>query len=784
MFSLLGKGVARFWPFVLGGWCLLLVLLWLTAPRWEAVTKAGEVEFLPAHSPSRRGDELFRKAFPDSYTASSVVLALSREGAELAERDRSFIADVLTPRLEDLADDEDLAPILGATRSLADRGVGALLVSPDRRATLVLVELATPFIDRRNARVVAKIEDVVDTLRGEHKVPDGLEVAVTGSATAGRDLLRAEGEGARAIEVWTVVVVVVLLLLLYRAPVAALVPLVTVFLSVEVSLRLLALLAWTGWLAPDRDARIFINVLVYGAGVDYCVFLMARYREEREHGADAGQASAAAVGQVGSAITASAATVIFGIGMLAFARFGKMHEAGLAIPIAFAVVLAATLTFTAALLRVAGRWTFWPQARAGRPGEAPSRHLLSNLWKKAGRALLRRPGMIWLASVAAMVPFVVVALVHYDDQNFNPVSELPRDVPSVVGARALERSFPPGTLAPVTVLVKDDQVDFGYHKGVALIDRLTDRLREQAGDLGLRDVRSVAHPLGITAAGQKALTEQGDSRRDAQARIRQQAVDYYVSRHGSWKGHVTRLELTLDTDPFSRPALDNLDRVEAGIRDALPADLHGPEVEVCGPTASARDLAVVKQGDQWRIQILVPAVVFVLLLIILHRVGISLYLVLSVLFSYLATLGVTFVVFWLLDREGFSGLDWKVPIFLFTILVAVGEDYNIFLVTRIKEEQDRHGPLEAIPVALARTGKVISSCGFIMAGTFATLLSSTMLAMKQLGFALALGILLDTLLVRPILVPTFLVLLQQGRLGRLGQYLALGQPQAPPRRAA
>jgi len=141
-------------------------------------------------------------------------------------------------------------------------------------------------------------------------------------------------------------------------------------------------------------------------------------------------------------------------------------------------------------------------------------------------------------------------------------------------------------------------------------------------------------------------------------------------------------------------------------------------------------------------------------------------------FSFLATLGVTYLLFAWLDPR-FSGLDWKVPIFLFTILVAVGEDYNILLITRVQEEQPPHGPLKGITVSLARTGRVISNCGILMAGTFACLLSADLFAMKELGFALAFGILLDTLVVRPILVPSFLVMLENGRFGRVGQYFAL-----------
>ena len=156
--------------------------------------------------------------------------------------------------------------------------------------------------------------------------------------------------------------------------------------------------------------------------------------------------------------------------------------------------------------------------------------------------------------------------------------------------------------------------------------------------------------------------------------------------------------------------------------------------------------------------------VFLILLALLRQLVVSLYLIISVFFSYLVTLGLTFAVWWALDPAGFVGLDWKVPTFLFTILIAVGEDYNIFLMTRIQEEQRRHGRIQGVAIALTRTGSIISSCGVIMAGTFASLMAGTLAGMQQLGFALTAGVLLDTFVVRPILVPAFLVLLYQGRL--------------------
>ena len=226
---------------------------------------------------------------------------------------------------------------------------------------------------------------------------------------------------------------------------------------------------------------------------------------------------------------------------------------------------------------------------------------------------------------------------------------------------------------------------------------------------------------------------------------------------------VTRIDVVFAADPLTRPAIDMLYQLEKAVPEALPPELAGSTLACMSGRSDdcLRDLSIVKQRDQHLIQILVPCVVFVLLLILLRRTVVSVYLVLSVVFSYLCTFGVTWLVFRILTGDQFLGLDWKVPIFLFTILVAVGEDYNIFLVTRIKEEEPSHGPLGAIPVALARTGRVISSCGILMAGTFASLLSGTVRAMIELGFALSFGVLLETLVVRPILVPAFLVILQK-----------------------
>ncbi|MFM7160366.1 MAG: MMPL family transporter [Planctomycetaceae bacterium] len=803
MFPRLGQLVTTHWRWVLAFWAALFAASvglhargydrWLgpgVVKNWLDVAQDGEFTFLPAEMQSLTGEKLLGEAFPEDLLRSSVVVVVRRYQQPLEDDDYVFLREVLIPGLKEIQNLESGDASL-EIKSPEDRLMGPLLRNESGNACLVIVPLKDEFLAWANVPVIRKIETWLTeelpqrlTAGGKPVIPAGLDLALSGSATVGRDMLLAAQESAAATERWTVVLVVLLLAAIYRAPLLALIPLLTVMVSVEVSLALLILLTqvpptWLlGWkYTVFVGMEVYITVVVYGTGVDYCLFLIARYKEELDKGHSVPRALAESLGMVGAALTASAFTVICGIGMMVFAKFGKFREAGVGIGLALLVGFVASLTLTPALLRLMGRVAFWPHGRSERietPGwgtRMVNRLIPYNrfqiFWDYVGDLVLRRPGAVLLTSFLLMLPLAGLGLGLYDYLSYGLLSELPPGSRSVVGAKAVQEHFPAGYAGPLTILIKNPDVDFNSSLGRAGLAHLCAGLQDRSEELAIADLRSLLEPLG-----------QGASLTPFQKGVgRKKSEKYYVSSVEPHAGHVTRIDVVFRTDPFDRESIRLLNEVEQQLRRSLtePHDaeeeellqpLRQSELYFVGPTGSIRDLKIVTDGDQLKIDLLVLGAVFLILVVLLRRPGISIYLIVSVFFSYFAALGATFAVFWLMDPSGFAGLDWKVPMFLFTILIAIGEDYNIFLMTRIDEEQRVHGEIEGVRVAMRRTGTIISSCGIIMAGTFLSLFAGTLVGLKQLGFALAFGVLLDTFVVRPLLVPAFLVLLYRNGFGR------------------
>jgi putative drug exporter of the RND superfamily len=351
---------------------------------------------------------------------------------------------------------------------------------------------------------------------------------------------------------------------------------------------------------------------------------------------------------------------------------------------------------------------------------------------------------------------------------YDLLGELAPERPSVRGAEIARRHFAAGEMAPITVLAYKRNAHFDKKQGERDIARLTKTLYDMQG---IESVRSITEPMGDPPGYFQPLSARG--LRKLAARKHKTTSARFVTQVPELAGEVARFDLVLRDEPFSPRAVATLDRLEASLdaeRDDPDSPWFGARFAFVGTTVGVRDLADVTASDQRLIQRLVIIAVLAVLILILRRPLVCVYLILSVLFSYLVTIGVTQLWFEWLYGETYYGLDWKVPIFLFVILIAIGEDYNIYLVTRVLEEQQRHGPIAGLRRAVAKTGGIITSCGVIMAGTFISMTTGTLRGITELGFALSLGILLDTCVVRPILVPAFLALVERyGPKGRRSQ---------------
>lgn len=682
---------------------------------------------------------------------------------------------------------------------------GDKLVSRDHCVRLIVLQLTSEFMAVDNIAVLEQIESELAPVR-EHLADwtdTGLAVLQSGSAAVGADLLRSAASSIEHTEVFTVVLVVLILACLYRAPLLVVLPVITILVSLLIATGLVALFTqlselpgfdwWT--LKVFSTTKIFIVVILFGAGTDYCLFLIARYKEELEAGGSHDKAVSGALAHVGDALLASALTTILGLSMMFFAEFGKFRYSGPVIGLCLAIALLTCTTLTPAIMSGLGPVLFWPfgipqrkagpsASRAEGGNKRERRRGGTSFWHVIARQIVTRPGPILVVSILSLTPLALRGVACGRDVSYDFLSGLPEKCPSRQGVEALRPHFPVGESGPVTVLVKKRSAGFQTPAGREWIRYLSDQLHLD----GVRTVRSAEDPLGDYAPGEKPGILSTRGRRLRMLRAHPRTEEIFLAQTPELAGDVARFEVILQHNPFSVAARQVVDRIETMLRDLTqqPGTFwSGADYALTGTTAAIRDLRAVTRRDSIRIQWLVVLAVLAVLLLVLKRPAVCLYMMLTVLFSYYVTLGITTLFFSAVYADSYQGLDWKVPLFLFVILVAVGQDYNVYLATRVFEEQRRIGPYAGLRRAFVRTGGIITSCGVIMAGTFMSMTSSTwgdlfpflpdelsppygaLRSIVELGFALAVGVLLDTFVVRSILVPAFLALICRWR-GRIG----------------
>ncbi|WP_435017039.1 MMPL family transporter [Tundrisphaera sp. TA3] len=765
MFKSLADLVTRRGWLVVLIWLIAVGILYRFAPSWETVSKDDDVSFFPAGYPSVVGQSLLKRGFPGEVASSQAVIVTAREDGPLSQDDFRFIAE-LSAAITQLKKAESTLGI----RQIVDYRLpvlGPRLIGDARegkgQAALILVSLNGTYIAKQTRIAVDRLHRLIDDFR---RPPPGLRLSITGSAAVGRDMNRAAASSVSTTTYATIGLVVLILLVVYRSPLLALLPLATISLSVWTSLLAIASLTLLPGLRFQviTITNIFVIVVLFGAGTDYCLFLIARYREELARGRSGTDALREAIEQVGGALVASAGTVIVGLGMLWFSSFAKIQYTGPAIALSLAIGLLAALTLAPVLLHRLRGAVFFPfrpphhEKGADRDQESLAQIPLSAFWESVASFVIRRPGLILLLSLGALAPFALIGA--RTSSNYSQLTDLSQDQPSVIGAKIVRGYFAAGELGPTTLILHHPGLDFRSEVGRVETEKLCKKLAQHPN---ITEVRSVSRPLGLPPENLGEILSD---------RIRRPFVDpRYVGISpvdASDRNHISRIDLIFKSDPFADASLLSLDEVRRIVGDHLSTDpaMKGVVAQgVIGSTSMVADLKNVTTEDEYRMYYLVTLGVYVILVVLLKRPLICLYLIATVILGYLASLGMTELVFRYLHEgpDPWVGLDWKVSFFLFVILVAVGEDYNIFLMSRVIEEEKKHGVIEGTRQAIMHTGGIISSCGLIMAGTFGSMITGNLTALRELGFALALGVLLDTFIVRPVLVPAFLVILDRYR---------------------
>ncbi len=657
--------------------------------------KLGEVEtnearnYLPSDAESTKAYE----AVGDIVAADNVPLvAVVRRESGLTEQDLATIRSQLarfntsTPNAPIKVTDAD-------TKETRDVTLADVVRSPDGE-WLTLGDVSK---DKTTALVLGAIKttedsdrllDGIDALRSG-LLPlreDGLTMKVTGGAGFSYDAIKVFGNLNASLIFGALILVMTLLVLIYRSPILLWFPLGAVVFA-EITSRGVAYLTTDLGVTVTGQSSSIMSVLVLGAGTDYALLVVSRYREELRHHDNRHDALRLAMVSAGPAVFASGLTVVAGLMTLSVASVEGTAGLGPLGAIGVAVAMVAMLTLLPAIFAVLPRGVFWPMTPKSGSTGADATH---GFWRRTGERIAVHPRRTWIAT--SLLLLVCAAGLTQFNPNLSQNDTFIGDVESVDGGELLAKSFPSGTSAPAQVIVRD-----------------------------AAKVQPVIAGLTATDAVDRAVVA------------------------GTGKGG-TLINATLTVDPFSIEGQDAI----PGVREAAKR-AGGADVLVGGDTAINYDLAKANDRDLKLIIPIVLGVVLLILIALLRAIVLPLILIATVVVSFAAALGISSILWQ--EVFGFAGADRSIILFAFVFLVALGIDYNIFLASRIREEALRHGTTEGILRGIGATGGVITAAGLVLAGTFLVLASTPVVFLVETGSAIAIGVLLDTFIVRSILAP-------------------------------
>ena len=536
---------------------------------------------------------------------------------------------------------------------------------------------------------------------------DDFSLYVTGPAGIAVDTLNLFSRADIVLLLSTVGIILILLIVIYRSPLLALIPLLATAFVYEVVYQTLGLMGKAGLVMSNQTLSI-MTILLFAAVIDYSLFVFSRFREELKHYESKYDAMKMAMRETGTPVFFAGGTVLAAMLVLFFAQFGEYRNFAPTFGTTMVIIMLASITLIPALFTLFGRKSFWPKIPLV-GDETVQNH---SIWSKIGRFVTRKPGLS--ASVIGIFLLICASNMLNMTFEFDTMKSFPDDMESRQGYEIIEEKFHKGDLAPTTVLFESEN----------------------------------------------AITEQDQE--NLISALSEQDLVYNVRANGMTDDQkVINLSLTFEESPYAVETMDALEKMREDASTILADSQLEGELHFAGETATKVDDRSVNNRDLVVIVILETLLIFILLIALTKSFKMPIYMMGTILLSFLAALGLgMFLSSLFFDISTISN---RVPLYSFVFLVALGIDYNIILISRYQEERKKHSVREAVEIAVANTGGVISSAGLILAATFSVLMTQPIELLFVFGFIVAVGILLDTFLIRGILLPALIVMLEKDK---------------------
>ncbi|MBT2679224.1 MMPL family transporter [Bacillus sp. ISL-35] len=589
------------------------------------------------------------------------------------------------------------------TRSLPPQALSGF-ISEDQSTMIVPMELEQGLGNDEYAEINDRATEIGTG------IADKLERTsfyITGPAGISGDTIKLFERADFVLLLATVGIILILLIVIYRSPLLAIIPLLATAIVYQVVNQSVALLG-AGGLEINNQTTSIMSILLFAAVIDYSLFVFSRFREELNHYENKFDAMKYAMRATGEPVFFAGGTVLAAMLVLLFADFRDYQNFAPIFGTAMFFIMLASITLVPALFTLFGRKAFWPKV----PKYGVETEVKHGVWGPVAKFVVNKPG---LSGGVVGILLVLSALNVFNlEYEFDMVKSFPEDLPSRVGYEIVEQRYDKGELAPTTLLIESDS-----KLTEEIVKTISEKLNEEKQIASIR-------PQG--------LTENGDA---------------------------VKFSIALDMNPYSVEAMDYIEKLTDEAPEMLEDLGLDADAYFSGITPKLVDEREVNNGDILKIVLLETALILGLLVVLTRSVKMSIYMMATILLSYVSALGLG--VFLIDALFGYDAISTRVPVYAFIFLVALGIDYNIILASRFIEERKNHKVKEALEISIRNTGGVISSAGVILAATFAALTTMPIADLFIFGFMVAVGILIDTFLVRGMLLPALILFFEKDK---------------------